>query len=107
MQIKIGGFAAFMIALVIAGTVETVCTTAIGAGNCKKVKNKRIKLWKDFATFRDEERKNKPDISGEELRTYVRSAMSISVTDMLMALDNEDEREDFKLLFEARINALV
>jgi hypothetical protein len=108
MSVKIGGFAAFCIALVIAGGVERIVHTVVNRNKsvCSPPTPKQDAFWAEFATKLAELRAASPTISAEELPTKLKESLQTAYDAALAECSSSYEVDGFLEQLDRKLAAL-
>lgn len=103
MQVKIGGFAAFMIACVVVGGIERVVSMA-----CSRPRKtpKQELFWKEMAHQTEALRKETPEITPDDLRTKLKEKLAGLYELALMECSDPEEIERFTMHYNMKMAAL-
>lgn len=108
MAVKIGGFAAFCIAVVIAGGVERVVNTVCNRKRAYKRPSlpKQDAFWTEFSTQLEALRTETPDITPADLHTKLKEKLLVQFEAAIAECPDSHEVECFTDQFARKLDAL-
>ncbi|ARV77281.1 hypothetical protein FDI21_gp112 [Pseudomonas phage Noxifer] len=102
MSVKIGGFAAFMIAIVVAGGIERVVHTVVNRPKPKRKSDAQEAFWKALHAAIVETRNGPNYQTTEDFREVVNNKVAAAFTAATIDARDRKELDDFLSLLQAK-----
>ncbi len=105
-QVKIGGFAAFLIACVVVGGIENITRSICERKATPRKTPLRERFWKEMTHKVEQYRKETPDIDAKDLREKIVADMAKLRELAIIECEDTMEIENFDATYTAKLDLL-
>ncbi len=105
-QVKIGGFAAIIIAMVAFGTLENITRTVVNRPSKPRKTPLKDRFWKEMAHKVEHYRKEVPDIGDKDLREEIIADMTKLRELVIIECEDAMEIENFDTAYTMKLDML-